>query len=76
MTTQPEIDTPLVERPLAYLPDDNRYRLQILRRDSIVECFVAEQVVASFRIYETSDTSFGLFVQEGQARFCELTFRQ
>lgn len=76
ITTKQEIDTPLVERPLAYLPKDNRYQLRILRKDSLVECYVAEQVVASFRIYETSDTSFGLFVQEGRAQFRNLLFHK
>ena len=74
ITTRQEIDTPLVERLLATLPDNNRYRVQILRCNSIVECYVAEQVVASYRLYEESDASFGLFVQEGLARFCDLQF--
>ena len=52
--TRQDIDSPLVERPLASRPDDDRYRVQILRRDSIIECYVAEQVVASYRLYETS----------------------
>ena len=71
----PEIESPLVERPLAFAPEDGRYRVQLLRRGSAVECFVAEQVVASFRVYETSDTAWGLFVQEGTARFHGAAFR-
>ena len=72
----PEIEAPLVERPLAFSPEDGRYRVQVLRRGSAVECFVAEQVVASFRVYDTSDTAWGLFVQEGAARFRDLAFRR
>jgi beta-fructofuranosidase len=72
-----EIDNPLVERPLAFKPKDNRYRVQILRNGSAIECFVAEQVVASFRIYDISNTdAWGLFVQEGAATFHHLTFKK
>lgn len=35
---------------------------------------MAEQVVASYRIYERGDCAFGLFVQEGKARFVEPRF--
>ena len=72
----PEIEAPLVERPFAFAPEDGRYRVRVLRKGSAVECFVAEQVVASFRVYETSDTAWGLFVQEGTARFHDLAFRR
>ena len=72
----PEIEAPLVERPVAFPPPDGRYRVRILRRGSAVECFVAEQLVASFRVYETSDTAWGLFAQEGSARFHNLAFRR
>ena len=65
-----------MERPLACAPEDGRYRVRILRKGSAVECFVAEQVVASFRVYEASDTAWGLFVQEGTARFRDLAFRR
>ena len=72
-----EIDSPLVERPLAVTPGDGCYRVQILRRGSAVECFVADQVVASYRIYDTSNTAaWGLFVQEGNATFRDLAFRK
>lgn len=72
-----EIDSPLVERPLMVTPEDGRYRVRLLRNGSALECFVADQVVASFRIYENSNTaSWGLFVQEGQASFHNLGFRR
>ncbi|MDE0212002.1 MAG: hypothetical protein OXJ64_19245, partial [Boseongicola sp.] len=72
-----EIDSPLVERPLAFTPEDGRYRVQILRKGSAIECFVAGQVVASFRIHDMSNTdAWGLFVQEGAARFHDLKFRK
>lgn len=71
-----EIDNPLVERPLAFTPEDGRYHVQLLRKGSAIECFVAGQVVASYRIYEASETeSWGLFVQEGTATFHNLVFR-
>lgn len=62
ITTRQKIDSPLVERPLATLPNNNRYRAQILRRNAIIEYYVAEEVVASCRLYETSAVRFGLFV--------------
>ena len=72
-----EIDNPLVERRLAFTPENGRYRVQILRKGSAVECFVAGQVVASFRIYDvSSDGAWGLFVQEGSAVFHDLKFRK
>ena len=72
-----EIDNPLVERILAFTPENGRYRVQILRKGSAVECFVAGQVVASFRIYDiSSDCAWGLFVQEGSAVFHDLKFRK
>ena len=72
-----EIDNPLVERPLAFRPEDGRYRVQILRNGSAIECFVAGQVVASFRVYDFSNTdAWGLFVQEGAATFHDVKFRK
>jgi beta-fructofuranosidase len=72
-----EIDSPLVERPLAFTPEGGRYRVQILRNGSAIECFVAGQVVASFRVYDISNTdAWGLFVQEGSATFHGLEFRK
>ena len=72
-----EIDSPLVERPLAFTPGNGLYHVQILRNGSAIECFVAGQVVASFRIYDNSNTdAWGLFVQEGSATFHDLNFRK
>jgi beta-fructofuranosidase len=72
-----EIDSPLVERPLAFTPGNGLYRVQILRNGSAIECFVAGQVVASFRVYDDSNTdAWGLFVQEGSATFHDLNFRK
>jgi len=72
----PEIEAPLVERPLAFAPADGRYRVQLLRKGSAVECYVAEQVVASYRVCESSGAAWGLFLQEGVARFRDLAFRR
>ncbi len=72
-----EIDNPLVERPLAFTPENGRYRVQILRSGSAIECFVAGQVVASYRVYDMSSAdTWGLFVQEGTATFRHLEFRK
>jgi len=72
-----EIDNPLIERPLAFVPKDNKYHIQILRKGSAIECFVADQVVASYRIYDNSPThKWGLFVQEGKATFHQVGFRK
>lgn len=69
---EPTVDTPLVVRPFAIMPSDNRYRLRLLRRGSMMECFVGDQVVLTFRIYEQAPRPLGLFVQEGHARFHRL----
>ena len=72
-----EIDSPLVERPLAFTPENGRYRVQILRKGSAVECFVAGQVAASFRIYDISSAgAWGIFAQEGAAVFHDVAFRK
>jgi len=71
-----EIDSPLVERPLAYTPDNGHYRVQIIRKGSAIECYVANQVVASYRIYDVSTVAWGLFAQEGTATFHHLEFRK
>ena len=72
-----EIDSPLVERPLAFTPEDGCYRVRVLRKGSAIECFVADQVVASFRMYDISNSeAWGLFVQEGSATFRDLSFRR
>ena len=73
---QAQLDNPLIERPLAIVPKDGRYRVRLLRKDSLLECFVADQVALSYRIYERRDRMFGLFVQEGTARFNDLTVRR
>ena len=71
-----EIDSPLVERPLAHAPESGRYSVQLLRNGSAIECFVAGQVAASFRVYDSSGSDvWGLFVQEGSATFHNLAFR-
>ena len=77
ITVSQEIDNPLVERPLAFTPENGRYRVQVLRKGSAVECFVAGQVAASFRVYENSnDGAWGIFAQEGSAVFHDLKFRR
>ena len=74
-STQTQLDNPLVERLLATVPEDGRYRVRLLRKGSLLECFVADQVAISYRIYQERDKMFGLFVQEGSARFRDLTIR-
>ncbi|MEQ9690962.1 MAG: family 43 glycosylhydrolase, partial [Bauldia litoralis] len=41
----PTVDTPLVVRPLAVVPSDNRFLVRLLRAGSMIECFVGDQVV-------------------------------
>ena len=55
-----------MERLLATVPEDGRYRVRLLRKGSLLECFVADQVAISYRIYQERDKMFGLFVQEGE----------
>ena len=71
-----QLDNPLVERLLATVPEDGRYRVQVLRKDSLIECFVGEQVALTYRIYEQRPHMFGLFVQEGAATFHDLSIRR
>ena len=70
---QPTVDNPLVARHLPIVPTDNSYVVRLLRKESMLECFVGDQVVLTFRIYERGARPFGLFVQEGAARFRDLT---
>jgi beta-fructofuranosidase len=72
----PEADNPLVERHLPILPANGRYQLRLLRKESLLECFVAEQVALTYRIYEKRDQPVGLFVAEGTARFTDLTLHR
>ncbi|MDH3244908.1 MAG: hypothetical protein OEM26_09855, partial [Saprospiraceae bacterium] len=71
-----EKNNPIVTRPLAYLPQDGTYVVKVLRKESAVECYVADQVCASFRIYKKSDIPFGIFVQGGRAVFRNLHLRK
>jgi beta-fructofuranosidase len=73
VVAEPTVDTPLVVRPLAVLPSDNRFAVRLLRSGSLFEVFVGDQVVATFRIYEQGTEPLGLFVQEGSASFRDLT---
>lgn len=71
----PEVDNPLVERHLPIPPANNRFRVRLLRKGSMLECFVADQVAITYRIYDEREKALGLFVQEGAARFCDLRVR-
>ena len=70
-----EVDNPLVLRPLAYIPEGNRYNIKIIRKDSAIECFIADQVCASFRIYRNTTIPFGVFVSGGCAKFSNSQLR-
>ena len=70
-----EEDYPLVDRVLPELPKDNIFNVKITRKGTNVECWICNQVVASYRIYEESENMFGLFVQEGSASFHNLEWR-
>ena len=71
-----EQDYPLVDRILPELPKNNTYNIKITRKGTNVECWVCDQVVASYRIYEEQENMFGLFVQEGSASFNNLEWRK
>lgn len=71
-----EKNNPLVQRPLAFIPKNHRYHVKLLRKGSVVECYVADQVCASFRIYKKSKVPFGVFVQGGIAEFENLQLKQ
>ena len=62
-----EVDNPLVVRPLAFLPKNDNYNIKILRKDSAIECYIANQVCATFRIYRNDGIPFGIFVSGGTA---------
>ena len=70
-----EQDYPLVDRILPELPKNNTYNIKITRKGTNVECWICDQVVASYRIYEEQENMFGLFVQEGSASFNNLEWR-
>jgi hypothetical protein len=59
----------LVERWLPVRPQDDTYRVRILRRGQLVECYVNDLVTATYRVYEQADSMFGLFVDQGAASF-------
>ncbi len=71
-----EKNNPLVERPLAFIPEDHRYNVKVVRKGSAVECYVADQVCASFRVYKKSAFPFGIFVEGGSAEFEDLQLRK
>ena len=54
---------------------NNTYNIKITRKGTNVECWICDQVVASYRIYEEQENMFGLFVQEGSAFFNNLEWR-
>ena len=72
-----EIDSPLVERPLAFTPEDGRYRVQILRKGQRLNASWPGGSSPHSGFTTMSDTdAWGLFVQEGAATFHDLTFRK
>jgi hypothetical protein len=46
-----------------------------LRNGQLVECYVNDEVVMSYRIYEESATMFGFFVDQGAVSFNNLSIR-
>lgn len=71
----PDIDNPLVQQRIPIVPDNGRIPLRLIRSGEMLECFVAEQVAMTFRIYEQQPTMLGLYVQEGDASFVNLSIR-
>ena len=65
----------LVDQFLYSEPVDGKYLLRILRNGQLVECYVNDEVVMSYRIYEESETMFGFFVDQGAVSFNNLSIR-
>jgi beta-fructofuranosidase len=72
---QPEVDIPLVERTIPFWPQNGKIKILLLRKESMLECFVGDQVALTYRIYEQSEMIVGLFVQEGVVCFRNLKIR-
>ena len=73
---EPDLDNPLVQNSIPMVPDNGRIRVRLIRCGEMLECYVAEQVAMTFRIYEQTDTMLGLYVQEGEATFGNLSIRR
>ena len=65
----------LVDQFLYSEPEDGKYQVRVLRNGQLVECYVNDEVVMSYRIYEESETMFGFFVDQGAASFNNLSIR-
>ena len=72
---EPDLDTPLVQHRIPVLPEHGRIPVRLLRCGEMLECFVAEQVAITYRIYEKTERMLGLYVQEGEATFHNLSIR-
>ncbi len=73
---EPDIDTPLVQHRIPVLPGNGRIPVRLIRCGEMLECFVADQVALTYRIYERTGTMLGLYVQEGEATFRNLSVRR
>ncbi len=65
----------LVDQFLYSEPADGKYLVRILRNGQLVECYVNDEVVMSYRIYEESETMFGFVVDQGAVSFNNLSIR-
>ncbi len=65
----------LVDQFLYSEPEDGKYQIRILRNGQLVECYVNDEVVMSYRIYEESETMFGFFVDQGAVSFNNLCIK-
>lgn len=63
--------TPLQDRPLPSRA--RRLRCQVFVQGSAIEVFVNDRVSLTYRLYQRAAGSFGLYVQNGSARFEHLT---
>ena len=75
-----EVDGPrTIERPLK-IENGKEIDVKVFIDDSIVECFVNEEVALTFRIYDPTDGQpfhkFGVFVEDGTLNVTDIKIRE
>ena len=75
-----EVDGPrTIERPLK-IENGKEIDVKAFIDDSLVECFVNDEVALSFRIYDPTDGQpfyhFGLFVEDGTLNVTEIEIKE
>ncbi len=65
----------LVDQFLPTRPQDDTYQIRVLRNGQLVECYVNDQVVMSYRIYKQAESMFGFFVDQGAVSFNQVAVK-